>query len=277
MKTKVPSLYVVATPIGNLSEMTPRAIEIMKQVAWIASEDTRETHKLCEHFDIATPLVACHEHNEFEMAKKIVQDITNGQDVALVSDAGYPGISDPGYLVIQEVVKAALPVIVISGASAFLNGLIGSGLPTDHFYFHGFLPSRKSDRKKILDDLKTKTETLVFYEAPHRIIDMLEDVQTVFGDRQISIARELTKLFEEYIRGTVSTIIEKIKDRELKGEMVVVVQGHEKEDRITLSHDQIVDEINKLIENGKTAKDAIKEVADTYNLPKNEVYRLFHQ
>ena len=277
LPSKKPALYVVATPIGNLGEMTPRAINVLKSVHYIAAEDTRETGKLCAHFGIETPLVSSHEHNEFNMAEKITQDIANGQNVALVSDAGYPGISDPGYLVIQAVIKAGLPVSVISGPSAFINALIGSGLPSHHFYFHGFLPNRSTDRIKELKDLMFKEETLLFYESPHRILDTLEDIQKVFGNRYLCVCRELTKLYEEFIRGYVEDVLAKLKDRQSKGEMVIVVSGNPKEERIPLSEIEIIDEINKLMELGKSAKDAIKEVADSHQLAKNDVYKLFHQ
>ncbi len=277
LASKKPALYVVATPIGNLGEMTSRAIEVLKNVNYIAAEDTRETGKLCAHFGITTPLVSSHEHNEFNMADKIAQDIANGQNVALVSDAGYPGISDRGYLVVLKVVQSGLPVSVISGASAFINALVGSGLPAHHFYFHGFLPNRHGDRIKELKPLMFKEETLIFYESPHRIIDTLEDIREVFGNRYLCVCRELTKIYEEYIRGYVEEVIMTMKDRQCRGEMVIVVSGCPKEDRIPLSDVEIVDEVNKLVELGKTAKDAIKEVAQAHDLSKNDVYKLFHQ
>lgn len=277
LASKKPALYVVATPIGNLGEMTPRAIEVLKNVNYIAAEDTRETGKLCAHFGIDTPLVSSHEHNEFNMADKIAQDIANGQNVALVSDAGYPGISDPGYLVVHKVIQSGLPVSVISGSSAFLNALVGSGLPANHFYFHGFLPNRHGDRIKDLKPLIFKEETLIFYESPHRIIDTLEDIREVFGNRYLCVCRELTKLYEEYIRGYVEEVILTMKDRQCRGEMVIVVSGCPKEERIPLSDVEIVDEVNKLVELGKSAKDAIKEVAQAHDLSKNDVYKLFHQ
>lgn len=277
LASKKPALYVVATPIGNLGEMTPRAINVLKNVTYIAAEDTRETGKLCAHFGIETPLVSSHEHNEFNMADKIVQDIANGQNVALVSDAGYPGVSDPGYLVINKVIQAGLPVSVISGPSAFLNALVGSGLPANHFYFHGFLPHRRTDRLKELKAIMFKEETLLFYESPHRIIDTLQDIRDVFGNRYLCVCRELTKLYEEYIRGYAEEVILKMQDRQCKGEMVIVVQGCQKEERVPLSDVEIVEEVNKLMELGKTAKDAIKEVATLHELSKNDVYKLFHQ
>ena len=191
-------LYVVSTPIGNLQEMTPRAIEVLKNVAFIACEDTRNTRKLCSHFGIDTPLVSCHEHNEMFESDKILSALEDGRNVALASDAGYPGISDPGSIVIKKAIENGFKIEVISGPCALINALVGSGLQSDHFYFHGFLSSKNGERKKELEDLCTKKETMIFYEAPHRIIDTLESMLKILGNRKICIARELTKKFEEF-------------------------------------------------------------------------------
>ncbi len=270
-------LYIVATPIGNLSEMTPRAIETLQKVVAIFCEDTRETYKLCTYFQISKPLFSCHEHNEKINAEKIIHLIETQGDVALVSDAGYPGISDPGSFIIQQVIEKGIDVVVISGPSALINALVGSGLDTNHFYFHGFLPSRKGDRKRDLEKLKKKEETLIFYEAPHRIDETLKDIVEMWGDRRVALCRELTKKFEEYIRGNASEVLALVLKRELKGEMVLVVEGAPKEDIITISNLEIVAHVNALIQEGKSTKDAIKEVAERYNLAKNEIYRIYHQ
>ena len=271
-------LYVVATPIGNLNEMTPRAIEVLQNVAFIASEDTRNTRKLCQHFNISTPLVSCHEHNESVEVKKIIEALEDGRDVALVSDAGFPAISDPGQLVVAKVIDAGYKVEVISGPCALINALVGSGLPTTHFYFHGFLSHKVSEKRKELDELKEKNETLIFYESPHRINDTLDLMIKAFGPRKACIARELTKKFEEYIRGTLESIRDEvIKRGELKGEMVIVIEGSPKVERPTLTNFEIVDEVNKFINEGLTTKDAIKKVADLHKISKNTVYQLFHQ
>ena len=271
-------LYVVATPIGNLSEMSPRAIEVLNNVAFIASEDTRNTKRLCQHFNIPTPLVSCHEHNERNEVKKIIEALEDNRDVALVSDAGFPAISDPGQLVIAKVIDAGFKVEVISGPCALINALVGSGLPTNHFYFHGFLSHKASDKRKELDELKDKTETLIFYESPHRINDTLDQLIKAFGPRRACIARELTKKFEEFIRLTLPELRDElIKRGEIKGEMVIIVEGAKKVEQPTIGSFDVIGEVNKYIEQGLSTKDAIKKVAEDYKVSKNEVYQLFHQ
>lgn len=271
-------LYVVATPIGNLAELSPRAIEVLKSVSFIASEDTRNTKKLCQHFSINTPLVSCHEHNETVEVKKIIEALEDGRNVALVSDAGFPAISDPGQIVVAKVIDAGFKVEVISGPCALINALVGSGLPTNHFYFHGFLSHKVSEKRKELDNLVERKETLIFYESPHRITDTLDLLIKYFGPRQACVARELTKKFEEYIRGTLEEIRnEFLKRGEIKGEMVIIVSGNPNDERPTLTSFDVIGEVNKLIEQGLTTRDAIKKVAEIYKVSKNEVYQLFHQ
>lgn len=271
------NLYVVATPIGNLSEMTPRAIETLQNVVAIFCEDTRETRKLCHHFSISKPLFSSHQHNERLNVDKILNLLATQGDVALVSDAGYPGISDPGGLIIERVIEAEYDVIVISGPSAILNALVGSGLDSSHFYFHGFLASKRGDRKKELDALKRKEETLIFYEAPHRVEDTLEDMMEVLGERKMALCRELTKKFEEYIRGTIPEVRKELAAKEARGEIVLVVAGAPKEEVVTLSNMEIIARVNALVQEGKTTKDAIKEVSEAFSIGKNEIYRIFHQ
>lgn len=269
-------LYVVSTPIGNLSEFTPRAIEVLKSVDFIACEDTRVTRKLCNLFEIDKPLFSCHEHNEFTVHQKIIKAIKDGKVVALVSDAGYPGISDPGSILIRKCIENSIDIEVISGPCALINALVSSGLDTTHFYYYGFLPSKKSERKKELKLLALREETMIFYEAPHRIVDTLEDMLDSFGERQISLSRELTKKHEQHIRGTISDVLSKLNEDNTRGEMVLCVSGHIKEE-ITVSDIDIIESIDKLISQGVSAKDAIKSVAEKYSLGKNEVYKLYHQ
>lgn len=271
------TLYVVATPIGNLEEMSPRAIKTLREVSIIACEDTRETMKLCTHFDIDTPLISCHEHNEFYVSDKIVEILKRGENVAIVTDAGYPGISDPGSKVVAKCAEHHIKVEVVSGPCAIINAVVASALDTSHFFFYGFLPPKKGERRKELEKLQKFENTMVFYEAPHRIEEMLEDLKEVLGDRRISISRELTKKFEEHIRGNVSIILEQIKQTPIKGEMVVVVEGAEKEERPTLSDSEIMNKVNELIKQGLSASDAIKRVSIDNNIKKNRVYSIFHQ
>lgn len=270
-------LYVVATPIGNLSEMTPRAIDTLRQVSLIACEDTRETMKLTSHFDIATPLMSCHEHNERSVVLKLVERLDQGDDVAIVSDAGYPGISDPGAHVIHTCIRHGIQVVVISGACALINALVGSGLDTDHFYFHGFLPVKQGDRRKALAELSSRPETIIFYEAPHRIEDTLLDLQTEFGNRNACVCRELTKKFETYHRGTLEQLQLLLFANPPRGELVLIVEGKAREPRVTLSNVEIMRSVQELIDQGMTTKDAIKAIAERHGISKNEVYRVVHQ
>lgn len=265
-------LYVVATPIGNLQEMTIRAQEILNQVDIIACEDTRNSGVLLHNFNIKKPLVACHEHNESEASAYLIQQILNGQKVAYMSDAGYPGISDPGHRLIMQALDNNIKVSVISGPSALLNALVGSGLPTDHFYFHGFLPSKHSARISELIALKLKTETLIFYESPHRIDESLKDILMTFGNRKACIARELTKKFEEYIRGTLKELVE-LDSNTLKGELVVVIEGAQ-ENELTIDDEKILEHVDNLIAQGFSTKDAIKKISDIYSISKNYIYKI---
>ena len=262
-------LYVVATPIGNLKELSPRAQEILNSVDYIASEDTRTTASLLKQFNIFKPSISCHEHNEQEASEKIINLLLEGKNIALTSDAGYPGISDPGAILIKHCIENDIPVSIINGSNAFIPALVGSGLDTTHFYFHGFLNSKSSIRKRELEENKTRKETMIFYESPHRILDTLNDMYEVLGNRQVSIAREITKLHEEYIRGPLNELIN-IDSTTLRGEMVVVVEGN-KEIKI-LTEDDIKSLLEEELKQGKSLKDAIKEVSNAYSLKKNIVY-----
>jgi 16S rRNA (cytidine1402-2'-O)-methyltransferase len=268
------SLYLVATPIGNLNEMTPRAIEVLKQVAVIACEDTRTTSVLLKHFGIETKVISHHAYNEKESANGIVKLLESGQDVALVSDAGYPLISDPGYIVVQEVIAAGFNVIPISGSSAVLNALVASGLITQPFLFYGFLPSTDKDFTQIVNQLKAYPYTLIFYEAPHRIQKTIARLLPLLGDRKAVIARELTKKFEEFLRGKLSELGD-IED-DLKGEMVLVIEGNIEEKPEIIDLTEINERIQAYVDGGITASEAIKQVAKEAGLNKHELYNAYH-
>lgn len=271
-KKDAPILYVVSTPIGNLQELSPRAKEVLSSVDYVASEDTRTTSSLLSHFSIHKPSIACHEHNEQEASQKIISLLKEGKKIALTSDAGYPGISDPGAILIKHCIEEDIIVTVINGSNAFLPALIASGIDTRHFYFNGFLSSKHTYRVKELEELRNRKETIIFYEAPHRIGDTLKDMYEVLGNRYISIAREITKLHEEYIRGYLIEF-QDINEDTLRGEMVIIVEGN-KEEKASLSNDDIISLLKKEIQNGLSKKDAIKKVCKDYSLKKNDVYDL---
>lgn len=263
-------LYLVATPIGNLADITYRAVETLKTVEVCFAEDTRVTRVLFEHYNIHTRLECYQEHNKQTQYKAILKYLEEGISVALVSDAGMPIISDPGYYVAKEAIKAGFDVIPIPGASASLSALIVSGITPQPFTFYGFLDSKSSKRKKELEALKEHKQTLIFYEAPHRIKEMLEDILNVFGDREIALAREITKKFEEVIRGSVSEVIE-VADT-LKGEMVVVCSGYIEDSNKYLNVDPIK-QVDELIVAGIIKNEAIKMVAKRLGITKQELYK----
>ena len=263
-------LYLVATPIGNLAEMSPRAIEILNSVDAIGCEDTRVSRQLLNNFNIVKKLISCHEHNEEQASNELLKYLENG-NVAYISDAGYPGISDPGHRLLTRALDNNYKVSVVSGASAMLNALIGSGLDTTHFYFHGFLASKHSTRIRELEELKNKKETLIFYESPHRIHETLTDLRDVFGNRKATIARELTKRFEEYIREDLNTLCE-IDISTLKGEMVLIIEGNTIEKSI--SETDLLNYANDLISSGVNTKTAAKLTANHFKVSKNDVYEL---
>ncbi len=219
------SLYIVSTPIGNLDDITLRALKVLRHVDLIAAEDTRRTRRLLSHFDIHTPLVSYFEHNELKRLDKLLSHLKTGKEIALVSDAGTPGISDPGYRLIKQAIESGIPVIPIPGPSAIIAALSISGLPTDSFTFVGFLPKKGGKRRKLLDKLGDLNGTSILYESPHRLMETLEDLRHVCGDRQITVTRELTKAFEEVIRGRISEIIDTLKNRRIKGEITIVLAG----------------------------------------------------
>ncbi len=270
-----PTLYLVATPIGNLKEMTFRAVEILKSVDYIAAEDTRNTIKLLNHFEISTKLISHHEHNIVSSIPKIINLLKEGNHIALVSDAGYPAISDPGYELVKEVIDNDFNVVPISGANACLNALVVSGISPQPFLFYGFLDHQDKKKKKELETLKLYKETIVFYEAPHRIKKTLTLMLSIFGNRKIALAREITKKHEEINRGTVEEIL-KIVDT-MKGEMVIIVEGNSNDVEEVEYLQSIEEHVNEYIEKGMSTKDAIKEVAKQRNVAKNIVYQEYHR
>jgi len=269
-------LFLVATPIGNLQELSPRAAETLRQVDYVACEDTRVSGKLLKYLMIEKPLIACHEHNEAGTSELILDLLKQNFKVAYVSDAGYPAISDPGSRLVAKALDQDVKVTVISGPSAILNALVGSGLPSDHFYFHGFLPSKANARKNELTALYKRPETLVFYEAPHRIKVMLQALRDVLGNRPACLARELTKKFEEYIYGTLGELAE-LDLETLKGEMVVVVGGNRDELATNVGDDEILNFINSQTKVGISTKDAIKQASQVLGINKNYIYKLMHR
>ncbi len=267
------TLYLVATPIGNLQDMTFRAVETLKSVDLIACEDTRHTRKLLNAFDITTKLVSYHEHNEEERAEQLARLIANEKSVAVVSDAGTPGINDPGFRIVQKAIEMGADVIPIPGAVAFVNAVIASGLPTDSIYFGGFLPAKTGERKKRLREVAEMPATLVFYETPHRIAAALRDAGEVLGDRNASVARELTKLHEEILRGTISELLSHFGKESIRGEMVLVIERGDG-DKVTTSDTSLSERVAQLKEEGMDHRSALKHAAKERGLAKSEAYRL---
>ena len=266
------TLYLVPTPIGNFDDMTFRSVEVLKNVDIIYCEDTRVTKVLLSHFDINTPLKSYHIFNESERLEEIINNLSNGLNIALVSDAGLPCISDPGFLISKHVIENDYNVVSLPGASASLTALIASGLPNEKFYFNGFLSSKQSQRIKQLEQLIDREETIIIYEAPHRITETLQDMYNVLGNRNVVIARELTKKYEEYIRGSLEEIVENVK--ELKGEIVLIVEGcKEKIEVINLNKLTVKEHFNHYKEKGLSDNDAMKSVAKDRNVSKNVIYK----
>ncbi len=274
-------LYLVPTPIGNLEDMTFRAVRILKEVHIIAAEDTRQTKKLCNHFEIETPVTSYHEHNKQNSGEKIITLLKEGKDVAIVSDAGMPTISDPGYELVVEALEEQFHVVPLPGANAALTALIASGLPTDHFYYYGFLNRQKKDKRKQLETLKNRKETLIFYESPHRLKETLQLMVEILGNRKVTLSRELTKKFEEFIRGTLEEVIEWATDENVRGEFCLLLEGA-KESEIEKETNwwdvlTIIEHVNHYIaEKSLPSKEAIKQVALDRGLPKREVYQQYH-
>ncbi|MFD1736885.1 16S rRNA (cytidine(1402)-2'-O)-methyltransferase [Bacillus salitolerans] len=275
------ALYLVPTPIGNLEDMTIRAIRILKEADVIAAEDTRVTRKLCNYFEITTPVTSYHEHNKEKSGNRLLDDLKSGKTVALVSDAGMPSISDPGYELVCLALEHRFPVIPLPGANAAVTALIASGLPPQPFYFYGFLPRQKKEKKEVALELKKIQATMVFYESPHRLKETIFFLRDSLGDRQVVISRELTKKFEEFIRGSLIDVSEWIMEKEIRGECCIIVEGASEEELVKEEQWWETFSITEHIEyyiNDKdmSSKEAIKQVALDRKLPKREVYDVYH-
>ncbi|WNB92047.1 16S rRNA (cytidine(1402)-2'-O)-methyltransferase [Bacillus sp. NEB1478] len=278
------ALYLVPTPIGNLEDMTFRAVRLLKESDLIAAEDTRQTKKLCNHFEISTPLTSYHDHNKMQSGMKLLESLKEGKQIALVTDAGMPGISDPGYELVVQCVEEKIPVIPLPGANAALPALVASGLDTELFTFYGFLPRGKKEKKEELERLKRFPSTLLFYEAPHRLKETLKAMNEVLENRKIAVVRELTKKFEEITRGTLKEVSEYLNqgDAEIRGEFCLVVEGsgnRDFKDDDTESWWEalsISDHVEHYINQGEKPKDAIKLAATDRNVPKRDVYQEYH-
>ena len=267
-------LYIVATPIGNLEDITLRAINILKEVDIIAAEDTRHTLKLLNHLEISKPLISYHRHNEGVQTEKLINKLLDGNNLALVSDAGTPAISDPGEEIVKEAIKNNIEVIPIPGACAAITALVGSGLDTKKFTFMGFLSLNKKLRKENLEYIKNSKDTLIIYEAPHKLISTLEDLKEVIADRQVVLARELTKIHEEFVRGNIDDILEKINNP--KGECILLIEGTKQLDiDNNINNMTLEEQYNYYQKQGFDKKEIIKKIAKDRNVSKNEIYMKF--
>lgn len=275
-------LYLVPTPIGNLEDMTYRAARLLKEVDIIAAEDTRNTQKLLNHFEINTPQISFHEHNSKERTQQLIEKLLSGKNVAQVSDAGMPSISDPGVDLVQAAVQAEISVVPLPGANAALTALIASGIVPQPFYFYGFLPRKKKELKQELELLNRREETMIFYESPHRLKQLLEQMEAIFGaERSIVLARELTKRYEEFIRGSVEDVLQWTNDEQIRGEFVVIVEGNQNAEELEEAPEwetwTTKEHVERVIEDENVqSKQAIKEVAKLRGVPKREVYAEFH-
>ncbi|QGG49493.1 16S rRNA (cytidine(1402)-2'-O)-methyltransferase [Lysinibacillus pakistanensis] len=275
-------LYLVATPIGNLEDMSVRALRILKEADIIAAEDTRNTKKLCNYFDIETPLISYHEHNLIVGGEKLLALLQEGKTIALVSDAGLPCISDPGADIVEKAIAQNFPVVPVPGPNAALSALIASGLTPQPFFFYGFLNRGKKDRRQQLEQLKKRQETILFYEAPHRLKETLKDMELILGNRRIVLARELTKKFEEFLRGSLNEAVEWSQNEEIRGEFCIILEGNsnfEEEDNeeVYWGKMSFVEHVDYIIaQEGVTSKEAIKEVAKLRQVSKRDVYNEYH-
>ncbi|SKA76769.1 16S rRNA (cytidine1402-2'-O)-methyltransferase [Caloramator quimbayensis] len=272
------TIYLVATPIGNLEDISIRALNTLKSVDIIAAEDTRQTLKLLNHFEIKKPLISYHEHNKIESGEKLIKEALSGKNIALVTDAGTPGISDPGEGLVKLAIENEIKVYLIPGPAALIYGLVVSGISTARFVFEGFLPTDKKGRRERLSNLLDEERTIIFYEAPHKLIRTLEDLYSNFGDRRIALCRELTKKYEEIIRCTLSEAIEIYKEKKPLGEYVIVLEGKSKKEMEMEKMQEfekisVEEHIMMYINEGLSKKDAVKRVAKERNLPKSEVYK----
>ncbi|RBT61172.1 16S rRNA (cytidine(1402)-2'-O)-methyltransferase [Enterococcus hirae] len=271
------SLYLVPTPIGNLEDMTYRSVRILQEVELIASEDTRNTQKLLNHFEIQTPQKSLHEHNYKERIPQLIAELMSGRSIAQVSDAGMPSISDPGHELVLACIQAGIPVIAIPGPTAGMTALVASGLLPQPFLFYGFLGRKKKEQQTTLETLKEYTATLIFYESPYRISATLTNMLTVFGNRQVVLCRELTKIHEEYLRGSIEELLDYIEEHPVKGECCLLVEGNTgSEEPQTQIEGSLKEQVEQLIALGEKTNAAIKVVALKNGLKKQEVYRQFH-
>lgn len=269
---KTGTLYIVSTPIGNLEDITLRALKVLGDVRIIAAEDTRHTQKLLHHYDIHTPQTSYHDHNKEEKSGILIAKLKEGNDIALVSDAGTPCISDPGYYLINRAIDENIKITPIPGPTASIAALSISGLPTDAFVFEGFLPAKKVARQKRLKELASERRTIIMFETPRRLSSSLEDISAILGDRRVVLTRELTKMFEEVIRDKVSGVIDKIKGKSLKGEITIIIEGAQEE--IITDMADLKSYLEMLMQQERLSlKDAVSKVSKDLNLPKNQVYR----
>jgi len=265
-------LYIVATPIGNLEDTTLRALRVLKEVDVVAAEDTRHTQILLSHYDIHTPLTSYHEHNEKTKSQELVKRLAQGQNIALVSDAGTPAISDPGFRLGVQAIRAGVRIIPIPGASALTAVLSASGLPTDRFVFEAFLPAKKRQRRERLQTLRDETRTLIFYEAPHRLKDSLDDIHELLGNREAVLAREVSKVHEEFLRGPVSELVRALGSGEIRGEVTLIISGSSGAPRV--NEDRLQAEIRELKGRGLRVKEIAEVLGEKFGYPKKEIYRL---
>ena len=270
------NLYIIATPIGNLEDITLRAIRILKEVDLIAAEDTRHTLKLLNHLEISKPLISYHRHNEEIRTEELIKELKTGKNIGLVSDAGTPGICDPGEEIIKKCIEESIKVVPIPGACAMINALITSGISTKEFIFLGFLPLNKKSRKEKLEEIKNANKTIILYEAPHKLKNTLNDLSDILQSREVVLARELTKIHEEYIRGTVKELMEKTDN--LKGEMILIIEKNNKdneEELNSLNNLPLEEHYNFYEKRGLNKKEIIKKIAKDRNVSKNEIYQYF--
>ncbi|MGN1397573.1 MAG: 16S rRNA (cytidine(1402)-2'-O)-methyltransferase [Streptococcus gallolyticus] len=278
-QTTYGKLYLVPTPIGNMQDMTYRAVEMLKNADFVCAEDTRNTGLLLKHFDISAKQISFHEHNAYEKIPELIALMKEGKILAQVSDAGMPSISDPGHDLVKAAIAEEIPVVAIPGASAGITALIASGLAPQPHIFYGFLPRKAKQQKEFFEAKKQYPETQIFYESPYRVADTLDNMLAVYGDRKIVLVRELTKLYEEYQRGYISEILEYIAQNPLKGECLIVVSGQDE----TVISEEMPEDVNpaelvaQLVEAGDKPNQAIKKIAKTYGLNRQEVYNAYHQ
>lgn len=275
MDIKPGTLYVVGTPIGNLEDMTFRGLKVLHGVDLIAAEDTRHTGKLLQHFQVKTPQVSYHEHNRSSRIPELLSQLQLGKNIALVSDAGMPGISDPGYELVKACIESGITVVPIPGASAVVTALSAAGLPTDKFVFEGFLPAKSQQRRSHLERLQIEYRTIIFYESPYRLRETLQDLAGIFGgDRSIAIARELTKLYEQFWRGTLAQACEYYAEREPVGEFTLVVAGATPTSKAQLTEEELKAELTQLLLQGMSRSQASRQLAEEISVPRRQLYQL---